>query len=410
MTVRIAQISCGTEYSGVQREIYRAAEITGMQIIFPEVDLDDVNRAMDVIGLRPASTGLRVMLARALAIAEGRVEVDGAIIMTCFRCAEGALVRHTIRKYLHKVTQIPVISYSFTERTKAENLLLRFEALVNMIERRTLLARKKHGGLTMGIDSGSTMTKGVIMRDGEILATHWLPTTEVIASGLKVYQELLKKTRLSRGQIEAVGVTGYGRFILGKELKADLMQEEITVCSKGAAYLGNAQEGNATIIDIGGADNKAIALHDGVPYSFTVGGVCAGASGRFLELAAARLGVDLMTFGELALKGDHRKIVMNAYCIVFGMHDLVAALASGARREDVAAAACYSVAEQFFEQQFQEIEVKEPVLQIGGTSLIKGLVKAFEDTLKIKITVPPYSQFAGAVGAALLSSALIRVS
>ena len=410
MTVRIAQISCGTEYSGVQKEIYRAAEITGMEIVFPEVDIDDFKRAVDVIGLSPASTGLKVMLARALAIAEGRVEVDGAIVMTCFRCAEGALVRHTIRRFLHEKAHIPVISYSFTERTKAENLLLRFEALVNMIERRSLLARKKHEGLTIGIDSGSTMTKGVVMKDGEILAAHWLPTTEVVASGLKVYEELLAKAGISKSQVEAIGVTGYGRFILGKELKANLMQEEITVCSKGASYLGKAQEGDATIIDIGGADNKAISIHDGIPYSFTVGGVCAGASGRFLEIAAARLGVDLTTFGELALRGDPHKIVMNAYCIVFGMHDLVTALASGAKKEDVAAAACYSVAEQFFEQQFQEVEAKEPVLQIGGTSLIKGLIKAFEDTLKMKIIVPPYSQYAGAVGAAILSSGMLKSS
>ncbi|MCS7140314.1 MAG: methanogenesis marker 15 protein [Candidatus Nezhaarchaeota archaeon] len=409
MTVKIAQISCGTEYSGVQREIYRAAEITGMQIVFPEIDTVDIKRAMDIMGLYPASTGLRVMLARALAIIEGRVEVDGAIIMTCFRCAEGALVRHAIRRFLHEKARIPVISYSFTERMKAENLLLRFEALVNMIERRSLLARRKHEGLTIGIDSGSTMTKGVIMEDGKILATYWIPTTDVVASGLKVYEELLARSGVSKSQVEAIGVTGYGRMILGNELKADLSQEEITVCSKGASYLGNVQEGDATVIDIGGADNKAIAMHNSIPYSFTVGGICAGASGRFLEIAAARLGVDLETFGELALRGDPNKIVMNTYCIVFGMHDLVTALAKGSKKEDVAAAACYSVAEQFFEQQFQEIEVKGPVLQIGGTSLIKGLIKAFEDTLKIKITVPPYPQYAGAVGAALLSSGIIKM-
>ncbi|RLF09561.1 MAG: methanogenesis marker 15 protein [Thermoprotei archaeon] len=410
MTVRIAQISCGTEYSGVQREIYRAAEITGMQIVFPEVDIDDFKRAEDVIGLSPASLGLKAMLARALAVVEGRVEVDGAIVMTCFRCAEGALVRHTIRSFIHERAGMPVISYSFTERTKAENLLLRFEALVNMVERRSLLARRKHEGLTVGIDSGSTMTKAVVMRDGVVLASHWLPTTEVLASGLKVYEEVLAKAGVSKGQVEAVGITGYGRFILGKKLHANLMQEEITVCSKGAAYLSNAQEGDATIIDIGGADNKAISIHNGVPYSFTVGGVCAGASGRFLEIAAARLGVDLNTFGELALKGDPRKIIMNAYCVVFGMHDLVTALATGAKKEDVAAAACYSVAEQFFEQQFQEVEAKEPVIQIGGTSLIKGLIRAFQDTLKMKIVVPPYSQFAGAVGAAILSSAMLKAT
>jgi activator of 2-hydroxyglutaryl-CoA dehydratase len=38
--VKIAQISCGTEYSGVQKEIERAASTFGAEIIIPEADLD----------------------------------------------------------------------------------------------------------------------------------------------------------------------------------------------------------------------------------------------------------------------------------------------------------------------------------------------------------------------------------
>jgi len=38
-------------------------------------------------------------------------------------------------------------------------------------------------------------------------------------------------------------------------------------------------------------------------------------------------------------------------------------------------AACHSVAEQVYEQQLQEVEVKEPVIMVGGTSLIEGLPK-----------------------------------
>ncbi|MFQ6061864.1 MAG: BadF/BadG/BcrA/BcrD ATPase family protein, partial [Methanosarcinales archaeon] len=74
----------------------------------------------------------------------------------------------------------------------------------------------------------------------------------------------------------------------------------------------------------------------------------------------------------------------------------------------VASAACYSVAEQVFSQQLQELEVKEPVIMVGGTSLIEGLPKAMEDILRVKVIVPKYSQFIGAVGAALLSSGFIE--
>ncbi len=57
------------------------------------------------------------------------------------------------------------------------------------------------------------------------------------------------------------------------------------------------------MIDIGGMDNKAISVQDGVPGTFTMGGICAGASGRFLELTAKRLGVEITELGKLALKG-----------------------------------------------------------------------------------------------------------
>ena len=83
-----------------------------------------------------------------------------------------------------------------------------------------------------------------------------------------------------------MGVTGYGRFLVGKHINAKLIQEEITVNSKGAVFLADAQKGPATVIDIGGMDNKAISVQDGIPGGFTMGGICAGASGRFLELTA----------------------------------------------------------------------------------------------------------------------------
>ena len=91
-------------------------------------------------------------------------------------------------------------------------------------------------------------------------------------------------------------------------------------------------------------DNKAISVIDGIPGTFTMGGICAGASGRFLEMTAKRLGVDITELGPLAMKGVGENVPMNSYCIVFGTQSLVNALAAGSSREEVAAAACHSVA------------------------------------------------------------------
>jgi len=406
--IEIAQISCGSEYTGVQNEIESAAERVGAKIIFPDIDLEEVESAEAKFGLRVTSPDLKLMIARAIAVVEEHTTADAVFIWTCFRCAEGAIVRNELRRYIHEKSGLPVISYSYTERTTADTLLTRMEALTTVAKRRSLLAREHQTGLTAGIDSGSTTTKAVIMRDDEVLGFGWVSSIDVLKSAEKAFSTALSESGVKREEIQAMGVTGYGRFLLGKELDADLVQEEITVNSKGAVYLADRQKGAATVIDVGGMDNKAISVQDGIPGIFTMGGICAGASGRFLEMTAKRLGVEITELGKLALAGDASVISMNSYCIVFGIQSLVNSLSKGARHEDVAAAACLSVAEQVYEQQLQEVEVREPIIMVGGTSLIEGLPQAMRELLQTDVIVPPHSQLIGAVGSALLASGFIE--
>lgn len=404
--IKIAELSCGAEYSGVESEIEKAAEMTGGKIFHPDVDIDSLREIEEEFGYSPKSPGLKLLMARAKAVVDHKYEVDGVFVATCFRCAEGALVRNEVRKYIQENTNLPIFVYSFTERTKFGQLLTRMESLYTIVEKKELLMRKRQEGTTVGIDSGSTTTKAVLMRDNKIISKSWIPTTDVCFSAEKAYSEVLNKANLERKNVEKIGVTGYGRFLVGKKLNMDLIQEELTVGSKGAVWLANRLKGEAMIIDIGGMDNKAITVRDGIPDNFTMGGICAGASGRFLEIAAKRLGIKIEELGKYALRGIHGNVMMNSYCSIFGIQDLVLALADGKSVDDVAAAACYSVAEQVYEQQLQEIEIRMPIIQVGGTSLIEGLVKAVGDLVGEKTIVPKDSQYAGAVGAALLVSGI----
>ena len=406
--VNIALISCGSEYAGIEAELESAAKMVNARLVYPEMDVATLDTIEMDIGLQIASADLKLMMARAKAVADGTARVDGVFIASCFRCAEAAIVRNEVRRYLHKCSDIPVISYSFTERTTAGTLLTRMEALTTIVRRKHLLAREHQVGLTAGIDSGSTTTKAVIMRDDRILGSGWVPTIRVVDSAEKAFEQALQEAGIKKDEIQAIGTTGYGRFLIGEHFKAQLVQEEITVNSKGAVYLANKQTGSATVIDIGGMDNKAISVEGGIPGMFTMGGICAGASGRFLEMTAKRLGVDITELGAMAVKGMQNKVEMNSYCIVFGIQSLVNSLAKGSTPEDVAAAACHSVVEQIFEQQLQEVDVKEPVILVGGSSLIEGVPKALGELLKIDIVVPPHSQLIGAVGAALLASGYVE--
>jgi putative methanogenesis marker protein 15 len=406
--VRVAQLSCGPEHSGVQKEIYDAAEMVNAEMFFPDVTLKDIREAYKEFGLEAKSGDLKLAIARAKALVEGSVEADAVFIATCFRCSEAAIVRNELRRYIHNNSSLPVVSYSFTERTTSGTLLTRMEALTTIARRRALLAREVQEGVTLGIDSGSSTTKAVVMKDNEIVGTGWTPTTEVLGSAKTVMENALEEAGIKLSDVDAIGTTGYGRYLIGNKLKADLIQEELTVNSKGAVYLADRQKGEATVIDIGGMDNKAISVQDGIPGTFTMGGICAGASGRFLEMTSKRLGVDITELGPLAMGGHSGEVPMNSYCIVFGTQSLVNALAEGHTKQDVAAAACRSVAEQVFEQQLQEVDIKEPVIMVGGTSLIQGLVHEMGKLLQTDIVVPHHSQYIGSVGSALLASGFIE--
>ena len=403
--IRIAQVSCGTVYGNVQKEIEKVATDIGAEIFVPEVDLDYVASKVDEFGYDlKNSIGLSVALARGYAVAEGLCDADAVFVAGCHKCPRGAIIRTEIRRIIQDKTTLPLVMYPFSERTKAGELLTRMEALITIVKRRWILERTKQEGLTAGIDSGSTTTKAAIMQDDEVLGATWTPTGDVIKTGERVFAKALEIAGVKREDIEAIGTTGYGRYGLGEHFNADLVQEELTVNSKAAMYLAGIEKGEAMIIDIGGMDNKIITAKDGIPDNFTMGGICAGASGRFLEMVARRLGVDVVEMGELALEGDAHKVKTDSYCIVFGIQDLVSALSSGARREDVAAAACHSVVEQVKEQLLQEIDLRQPAIEVGGTALVKGVPVAMNDVLGFDVIVPKYPQYIGAVGGALLSS------
>jgi len=397
---RVAQISCGTEYSGIQWMLNDIAERVGIELVYPEMELSQVELACKEIGFEAESPGLNMMMARAVSMLDDPT-IKGALLLTCFKCAEGTIVKDTIRRFLHERKDMPVILYSNVEKPKEIEIYSRLDALKTLITRKTLLMREKQEGITMGVDSGSSTTKVVVMGDNEIIGKGWLPTTDPVRSADDAIEAALKEAGIE--QVEKVGVTGHGRELVGEHLRADLNLEEVSVVSKGAALLSKRHKGDATVIDMGGMNNKLILMRDGIANTFNLGGICAGSSGRFLEIASRRVDADITELGQLATESKER-YELQSYCMVFGIQALVVALASGVKREDVAAAACRSVAEQVYENQIQEMEIRPPVIFVGGVSLIEGVKREFENMLGVEIIVPPYSQYAGAVGIATLVS------
>ncbi len=397
---RIAVLGCGLEYSGVFSEVVEVVRSLGAEVYIPEYSKEDVKRVEDVFGFKPASGDLRILLAQALSLAECNMGIKGALVMTCFRCGEGSFVRHVVRSFIAERLRVPVMAYSFTERTRAHNLYLRVEALYNIVSKRKLF-KPPGNGFALGVDSGSTTTKAVVYDGREVLGCSWRPTIDIERDVEKTVREALEKAGLSLSQIDAIGVTGYGRFRAVNLLKGAFEVDDVNSSALGALLLAGTK--SCLILDIGGVDSKAVSIRDMIPTGFTIGGTCAGASGRFLEVVASRLGMSVEKLGEVALEGAASKVKLNAYCAIFGLQDVIALLARGASNSYVAAAVCRSIAEQFYEQFMGDVDVVNPLVYVGGTSLIRGLVESLRIVTGLDVLVPRHSQFAGAVGAATMA-------
>lgn len=243
----------------------------------------------------------------------------------------------------------------------------------------------------IGIDCGSAACKGILLQDGNVAAacvrpTGWSPKE----TAEEVLSELLGPSGPGRPDAYIVA-TGYGR--VGIDF-ADKTVTEITCHALGAEYL---RPGVRTVIDIGGQDSKVISVEDGKVASFQMNDKCAAGTGRFLEMSAQRMGVDLEGFSRLLDAG--KSCSLSSMCAVFADSEIVSLLAAGKSREEVAGGVAEVVVKRAIALAAR-VEVRPPVLLTGGLADLKGLRAELERQLGLTVEASPLSRFAGALGAA----------
>jgi len=89
--VKIALVSCGSEYSGVQPEFEDAAAKVNAKFVYPEIDIASIDTIGRDFGLEVASGDLRLMMARAKAVVEGTTHVDGVLLRPASAVQKGLL-------------------------------------------------------------------------------------------------------------------------------------------------------------------------------------------------------------------------------------------------------------------------------------------------------------------------------
>jgi len=257
----------------------------------------------------------------------------------------------------------------------------------------------------VGLDIGSRGSKGVLL-NGDEVATVLIPTGLYMQETAdELLTKLLQIAGLERGDIGFIVGTGYGRISLKYDDIPYQVVTEISCHAMGAhALIPKAR----TIIDIGGQDSKAIKVDTttGKVVEFVMNDKCAAGTGRFLEKAAAILGIDLRELGDVALKSKNPAQV-SSQCAVFAESEVISLRARGVRDNndqisaDIAAGVHYSTARRVHNL-LGRIGIEPDIVFTGGVSNNVGMWKVLEEQIGAKFTPAKLDLiFAGALGAAI---------
>jgi predicted CoA-substrate-specific enzyme activase len=248
----------------------------------------------------------------------------------------------------------------------------------------------------LGLDLGSTASKGLLLGDGGVLAKIVVDTTpDVRGLAGEITTGLHRAAGVEESDVAGAVVTGYGR-----RLAADsgLPLTEITCHARGAVEHNPDVVG---VVDIGGQDAKAVRLGPDGPEDFALNDRCAAGTGRFLEVMAGRLGYAPKGFAEAALSAGRRPAISST-CTVFAESEVVGLIAEGVSPAELAAGLHLAAARRVADLA-EQVGLSGEVALTGGVALNEAFVAFFEEVSGLDVFVPPEPQFVGALGAALIA-------
>ena len=250
---------------------------------------------------------------------------------------------------------------------------------------------------TLGIDIGSTASKCVMLKDGkEIVSTSLIHVGAGTSGPQRAIAEVLEKAGMKREDMSYILATGYGRNSL--EEVADHQMSELSCHAKGASFLFPEVR---TVIDIGGQDAKVLRVENGAMTNFQMNDKCAAGTGRFLDVMARILEVDVNDLGTLGSQST-KYVGISSTCTVFAESEVISQLSADTDKRDIINGIHMSVAGRVAGLAHR-VGVQDQVVMTGGVAQNSGIVKALEDQLGHKVHTSPLTQYVGALGAALFA-------
>ncbi len=257
-----------------------------------------------------------------------------------------------------------------------------------------------------GVDIGSVSIAAVVIRSSEqeVVASGMIPSGGNYRDAARtVLNGVLSKAGIGVADLAGIVATG-----LGAE-SAPFPARQVSDISCQAMGCHRLFPQARTVIDIGGQFTKAMRItSEGRVADFLMSEKCATGSGRFLQVIARILHVNLSDIGSLSLQSQ-TPVEFSTNCAVFAESETVSRIAEGAKAADILAGVHRAMAAKV-SMLVKRVKMETEVALTGGGGGDAGLVQAVGDALGVRVWVPEQPRLSAALGAACLAAADLKLS
>ncbi|MFQ6095444.1 MAG: BadF/BadG/BcrA/BcrD ATPase family protein [Candidatus Bathyarchaeia archaeon] len=268
--------------------------------------------------------------------------------------------------------------------------------------------------LIIGIDVGATTTKAVALEGSKILTMKSIRTAEIPISTQRVLEKVVQTTGRGYRDVEKIAVSGGGAKRMGETLlKLSVMKvDEIRAIGLGGLALSGKKQ--ALIVSMGTGTALVVASEGGRVIKH-IGGTGVG-GGTIEGLSKWMLNTDeFRVVEEMAERGDAKRVDLTVADIAGGPVGMVPAeatasnfgrLTADASKDDVAAAIFNMVSQVVgvvTAMAAKAYNLEEDVVLVGKLIQSKKIAEVIcevAELFKIKLYIPPNSEYCVAVGAA----------
>ncbi len=250
----------------------------------------------------------------------------------------------------------------------------------------------------IGIDIGAATTKAVILSNGVVSSHSLLPSGRDYAeTAHSAVDSALMNAGFQWRDAAEIVVTGSGAAAVGFPAK---QATELSCAGKG---INNLFPSAGTVVDIGAQTSRVVRLDEaGRPIDFVISERCATGSGRFLQVIARVLQVDLDDVGKLSIESKH-PVSFGTGCAVFSESEAVSRITEGAGKADILAGVHYAIAGRI-SVLLKRLKPARDCAVVGGGAKDIGLVRKLEESIGTALLVPEEPRTTAAFGAALIAS------